>query len=247
MSGTAERLPQIGIKDLVIHQIVSPYYSQNCFLIEHLATRSALVVDPGVGTAEIIKKRLLQSNCNLSHILLTHEHFDHIANLNELRSSNPCAVVATRECSINLPDAKRNLSAFLLMRNTYSSLPAEIVLTKERDTLAWPGPTLVLEATPGHTESSQCIHLPGVLLTGDTMIWNERSVVNLPGGSRKKLESSLESIFGNCAGDTLVLPGHGRVFRLRETNPSVHLGPRSRAPVPRQTGQVPNVKDDRIC
>lgn len=244
LGGTAEILPRIEINDLSIHQIVSPYFSQNSFLIEHIPTRSALVVDPGVGTAKAIKRQLLQSQCNLSYILLTHEHFDHIANLNELRTSNPCAVAATRECSINITDGKRNLSAFLLMGNPYSSLPAEIVLDKEREVLPWPGPALALEATPGHTESSLCIHLPGVLLTGDTMIWNEKSVVNLPGGSRRKLGVSLDRLFGNCPGDTLVLAGHGRVFRLSETRPSIHLGSRSRAHVATPSGQLSEVRDD---
>jgi len=76
-------------------------------------------------------------------------------------------------------------------------------------------------ATPGHSPGSACFLAGNLLISGDTLIANTRTVTKLPGGNRLDLVSSLLLLSGNCPDNAIVLPGHGLPFRVAtETEPS---------------------------
>jgi glyoxylase-like metal-dependent hydrolase (beta-lactamase superfamily II) len=203
----------------------SALFGQNSYLVLDLEQGAALVVDPGFGCAKEIGARLARRGSRLELILLTHEHFDHLGSLNELKAVHGGKVVASRECSARLEDPKKNLSAFH-GDLSYSALPADLIVEDSGTVLDWRGRAVRFHPSPGHSTGSHCIEIEGHLFTGDTLIPETKTVVKLPGGSRLQLASTLRFIFSTFPGDTLVHPGHGPVIPLSATSQDIHLPPR---------------------
>ena len=66
-----------------IEKIVSFDMDQNCYLV-YDDNKNGFLIDPGFDTLKILKA-IEQIGVNVSHILLTHCHYDHIYSVNELR------------------------------------------------------------------------------------------------------------------------------------------------------------------
>ena len=68
--------------------------------------------------------------------------------------------------------------------------------------------------TPGHSPASICFLIETNLFTGDTLLFNQKTILKVPKGSRKDLEESinfLSSLKGYCL---RVYPGHGDDFEM---------------------------------
>lgn len=208
------------------YRIQSSFYVQNSYLVVDRRKKSSVVIDPGIGTPKIIEGILQQANAKLDYIFLTHEHYDHIAGVDELRDLFQCQVIASADCSLRIRDIKKNLSAFHCVGGI-SIRPAEITFNSEVLEVRWNSNVFNLYRTPGHSEGSICISLNNQLFTGDTLIKGVKTVIKLPGGNAKSLEESLDLIFDRFSGKTVLHPGHGEALLLSETNRHIHHSARS--------------------
>jgi hydroxyacylglutathione hydrolase len=112
----------------------------------------ALVVDPG--DDRLVLQALASAGLELTHILVTHHHRDHIAGIKTLKEQTGCEIVGS--------DQKR--------------VSAISRLVKHGDRLQLGSVLIDVIATPGHTRSSVCYYCPpgkddpnGRLWTGDTL------------------------------------------------------------------------------
>lgn len=225
MEGNSHRSSSVVFENpgLAVYRVVSSYIKQNSYVIIDRETREAAVVDCGVDASSGIYSILSSEAATLSRILLTHEHYDHIRDLNELRNTFPDApVIATDYASAALTDTKKNLSAFH-ERGGYSTNSADRVIVNNRECLRLG--TLEIEAlrTPGHTPGSACYFVGEHVFTGDTLIKDVQTVTNLPGGNKEDLRRSLATLFAMCSTEAMFYPGHGETVRVKETFPDVHL------------------------
>lgn len=67
--------------------------------------------------------------------------------------------------------------------------------------------------TPGHTRDSICLVGRDFIFTGDTLFKDGYGRTDLPGGSQKDLEASLEKIEKILIPGMLIYPGHGEIFK----------------------------------
>jgi glyoxylase-like metal-dependent hydrolase (beta-lactamase superfamily II) len=86
------------------------------------------------------------------------------------------------------------------------------------------GVTGTILHTPGHSEGSVCLFLPGenLLLSGDTLFAGNIGRSDLPGGNGKTLVRSIKEKLLTLPDATVVVPGHGAKTTIgmeRETNP----------------------------
>jgi len=197
-------------------------FGQICYVVLSPEKGRALIVDPGYDVLDQVIAVTEEARVQTEMILLTHEHHDHIGNLNETRRAFGCKVIASRKCSANIGDPKRNLSAYHSPIG-YQSNPADLILPDHPSNLTCSGGVLEFHPTPGHSEGSLCIRAGTTLFTGDTLIKDHKTVVTLPGSNKQALSKSLEYIFFTFPGDTLVLPGHGKSFFLRDSHPNYHM------------------------
>lgn len=188
---------------------------------------AAFLVDPGYGVIDALEAVLAQERCRLEFIALTHEHHDHIGSLNEIRTRWEIPVMASEVCSQRMMNPKTNLSAF----HHPGGFPvdaADVLVGSHAGSHAWRGLAVGFHPTPGHTPGSICISVENRLFSGDTLILDTPTIVNLPGGSREDLTHSLAFLFSRFDGNTIVHPGHGPSFRLADSSPESHL--RKRVP-----------------
>jgi glyoxylase-like metal-dependent hydrolase (beta-lactamase superfamily II) len=205
----------------MIHEIlpVGPLQC-NCSVIGDETTREAMVIDPGddiEGVLSLVHKHGLQ----VKQIVITHAHIDHVGGAMKLRRLTGAPIL------LNQSDY-----ALLKMLDQQAAwvgmAPPENV---EIDQSPGQGDNLrigSLEAsvlhTPGHTEGSICLYFPAQhkLIAGDTLFAGSIGRTDLPGGSFKKIISSLHDRVLALPDETTVIPGHGPLTTIgqeRESNP----------------------------
>jgi hydroxyacylglutathione hydrolase len=191
-----------------------PYGSQTYVVTQH-GYGTAVVIDPGSSDARAVADLLEKQHKRLDCIILTHEHFDHIAGVNVLKQQYACKLICSRECSSRMVDPKKNLSRYLIKQD-YTCCAADYTCEELHHQLNWGGLFIGFIATPGHTAGSISVAIQDNLFTGDTLVFNTKTVVKLPGGNKQHLHKSIHFILAQFDTNTLVHPGHGACFRLEE-------------------------------
>lgn len=90
---------------------------------------------------------------------------------------------------------------------------AEILTLKGEEEIKIGKSVLKVIHTPGHTKDSICLLGENFIFTGDTLFKNGYGRTDLPGGSQKELEESLEKLSKLLKPGMTVYPGHGEIFQ----------------------------------
>lgn len=181
----------------------APYFT-NCFVLT-TAQGHAAVIDPAAPAGQIAQV-LEKSGAQLTHILLTHGHFDHVYSLAELCD--------TWRCQVYLDPADAKGSAQLPV--DFATLPYRDGGALQLDEL-----TFTTWHTPGHTPGSWLLFCEGLLFCGDTLFAGSVGRTDLSGGDAAAQKKSLAKIRAlPLPDDTQVLPGHGPFSTLGEEKKS---------------------------
>ena len=173
----------------------------NCYILKDETTGKAAVIDPG-DEAERILAALKEDGAEVTHILLTHGHYDHTTAVPELEKALP---LAGQVDGLNFYDEGDHIPV--------GSLDVQVL------------------HTPGHSKGSVTLKVGDVLFTGDTLFCGSCGRTDLRGGSYEEIMASLKRL-GQLEGDYHVCPGHDRTSTLereRQYNPFLReaLGQRS--------------------
>ena len=183
----------------------------NCYILSDPDTGKCAVIDPG-GDASRVAAAVKEGGCAPCVILLTHGHYDHTG-----------AVAALRE---QWPDIPVYLSPLdqagdnPYLRELFPPV-AGAADYGEGDTVAVGTLTVEILSTPGHSEGSVTLRCGDALFCGDTLFAGSCGRTDFPGGSMKKMLSSLRRL-GRLTGDLAVYPGHmepSTLERERMVNP----------------------------
>jgi hydroxyacylglutathione hydrolase len=154
------------------------------YVIADDITKEAVVVDPSFNTDEVIQL-VREQNLNLKYIINTHQHMDHIAGNEDIKSSFNAKIVAYKLAK---------------SRNDISVTDGDIIRIGKV--------TIKVIHTPGHTPDSICLLVDGKLLTGDTLFVGECGRTDLPSGSSEDMYHSLFDKLMKLNDDIEVYPGH---------------------------------------
>ena len=182
----------------------------NCYILCDDAEKLCAVVDPG-GDARQIRLAVEQTGCRPCAVFLTHGHYDHTGAAAELAETWPNVPVYLnkRDCAASDP----------YMAQLFPAVPGAKDYD-EGDEFAVGGLTVRVLATPGHSEGSVTLRCGDVLFCGDTLFAGSMGRTDFPGGSMKKIMTSLRRL-GELEGNLQVLPGHMETSDLeheRQTN-----------------------------
>lgn len=186
---------------------VAPLYTNTFLLVTDAG--HGIIVDPAAAP-QTYRDALAKEGATLTHLLMTHGHYDHVGAVTALKKATGCQVYM---------DA-RDAAGTQMMPLTRDILDAE-----------WPADgelkidelTFIIYHTPGHTPGSVCLACENFLFSGDTLFAGSCGRVDLPGGSAGQMQQSLSLLAGLPLPDEMqVLPGHESFSTLgqeRRTNP----------------------------
>ena len=185
----------------------APLYT-NTFLIV-TDQKHGILID-AAAEPETYKKALAEQGATLTHILLTHGHYDHVGAVAALRRETGCKVY------LDPADALGNDLYPLKSSDIDEAWPVS-------GSLAIDELTFTVYHTPGHTPGSVVLALGKLLFCGDTLFAGSCGRTDMPGGSGIRMQQSLSMLAeSDLRDDAQVLPGHGESSTLgleRRSNP----------------------------
>jgi glyoxylase-like metal-dependent hydrolase (beta-lactamase superfamily II) len=190
----------------------------NCYIVFKPEIGKAIVLDPG-GSEEKIIHQIENHKLEVTHILLTHGHFDHIGALRAIKDKTGALVCIHEADAAMLTNPYLNLS--VMIQDGMVQVPADKIL-KDKDHIQSGGMDFAVLHTPGHSEGSVCYIAEDALFSGDTLFNMSVGRSDFPGSDEKKLKNSINIVLKSLSVDYRVYPGHGAASTLdweKQNNP----------------------------
>ncbi len=181
-------------------------FSTNAYVVACPNKREAAILDPAPNSFTDIQTFLTNQNLKIQKILLTHSHWDHIADVTSFKEKYAIPVYIH---SLDAPNLQQpgvdGLPCWL-------SIPAvqPDVLLEEGMQVAVGELTFQVMHTPGHSPGSVCFYEPQqqVLFSGDTLFKGTIGNLSFPTSQPSLMWPSLAKL-AQLPPQTRVFPGHG--------------------------------------
>ena len=167
------------------------------YLVEDISSRRCAVVDPAWEVDAIVAKAA-ELGLNITDILLTHSHHDHINGI---------------EGVLNHANAEVHL-----LKPEYEFWQHELdkpSLHHGGDELLLGDTSITMLHTPGHTPGSACYQLGNEIITGDTLFVFGCGRCDMNGGSPEDMFVTLKNMKQRLPEDMLIHPGHN--YSVKQT------------------------------
>jgi len=185
---------------------------ENAYIVEHVASRTAAVVDPGDDGEEILS-RLAERGITLDKILLTHGHFDHVGAVRTLRERTGARIHVHADEVDRMRTAGRQGGMFGL---SVQNPPAPDVLVREGDVVGLGDQEFRVLHTPGHTPGHVTFLTGEMAFVGDLIFAGSIGRTDLPGGSYDDLIRAVREKIFTLPDRTVLFPGHGPATTVGE-------------------------------
>lgn len=186
----------------------------NCLIFWDEVTKDAVVFDPGAFKAPL-RDFIEGHELVVSHILITHGHFDHVSGVNglkamlEAKGQKPLVGMHVTEKNIMESQAKERFAKhFFDVDVDLSTLEA----------IETPVATFELIEVPGHTNHSICFYhkTDRLLVAGDTLFYHTIGTSSYYDGPEDDLEKYIMERLFVLPPETVVYPGHARETTIGE-------------------------------
>ena len=197
--------------------VVGPVQT-NCYLVTDEQTGKTTVIDPGMKTPALEKAIKDIGVENVSLILLTHGHFDHITGLPFVRELTGAPVAIHEADGDFLTGGNLNLARIFSQGKPQKAADR---LLKDGDKISCGALEFTVVHTPGHTPGGCCFLCGDTMFSGDTLFFRTVGRTDFPHSSPADMLRSIGKLRA-LSGDYTVLPGHDRATTLqdeRDKNP----------------------------
>jgi glyoxylase-like metal-dependent hydrolase (beta-lactamase superfamily II) len=204
----------------------APFY-KNGFLVACERTREAIVIDPG-DEIDGILAAVRDHEVNVTHILLTHAHLDHVSGVDTAKTALDAPVYLHRDDLFLYERVVDQGKAFGF--KVRPQPPIDVFY--DMSPISFGDYEVRLHHTPGHCPGGVCLQVGRSgeaagekhLFVGDTLFAGSIGRTDLPGGNHDLLMQSITGVLFPLGDDAIVHPGHGpdtTIARERATNPFV--------------------------
>ena len=199
---------------LQLHLISLGPLQTNCYLAGCDETMTAAVIDPawdGRGIAAMADEQ----GYTISHILLTHAHFDHVGGLAQLKEETGASIYIHPEAVEMLRDATMNASLWGIR---IPSPPAPDQMLAAGDVIQVGNLRFQVLHTPGHAPGHVSFYLPEfqALFDGDVLFQRGIGRTDFPASDHETLMRSIREELLPLPDDTRVFSGHGNPTTIGE-------------------------------
>lgn len=185
-----------------VHSYTGGHVFTNGYVVEH--DGACFVVDAPALIHEVIKQEGLKP----THLLLTHQHFDHTEDVEALQNMGINVLMHSQydETLIRQKEARENWGIPVNIKPFEANQ-----LLDENEAFEINGVEVKVAHIPGHSPDSISFYLPalGVVFAGDTLMEGSIGRTDLPGGSHELLLSGIKENLYNLPDETIVCSGHG--------------------------------------
>lgn len=184
----------------------------NCYLLLCQASQQAAVIDPS-WDGRAIATAVAERGYTVSHILLTHTHFDHVGGLADLKAATNAPIYVHAEALPMLALAPQSAAMWGI---DIAPPPPHDQLLEEGQSIQVGQQTLELLYTPGHAPGHVCFYLRQhhILFDGDVLFYRSIGRTDLPGSDHAALMHNIRHKLLTLPDQTQVLSGHGPVTTI---------------------------------
>src|SRR6202042_704015 len=175
---------------MIVERSMSDGWLSNTYIVGDELGGSAVMVDAGGPVAPLLEF-LKRGQLTLTHVLLTHHHHDHVAELDTVKSAFPGVPV-------------------LIHPLERDQVPGATELMQPGETIEIGALRIETIHTPGHTAGMLSLLFDGTdVFTGDTLFKGSVGGVRAPGHTTyTDLRDSITGTLMELPGETIVYPGH---------------------------------------
>ena len=192
---------------MTVYRFTQAPMHASCYVILGEDGNTGILIDPCV-SPETVYSRLGRST-KITHVLITHGHFDHIDKTDEWINAEKAELLVSSDDAIMLSSPIMNASA------AFYNFP-RISCTSKPDVLLYGGEELDLSgikvkvyAAPGHSAGSLLFLIGNRLFSGDTLFFKGYGRTDLYSGDREALRDTLENMSVFLGKRLYLCPGHG--------------------------------------
>ena len=191
---------------MIIQPFPSGPFSTNAYIVACPDTKRIAIIDPAPDSANAIIDFVKNNGLLPEKILLTHSHWDHIADVATLKSKYKIPVYIHPDDAGNLEKpGSDGLPCWIDIPGVHPDF-----LLKEGKAISVGNLIFEVISTPGHTFGGVCFYCKEhqLLLSGDTLFKGTIGNLSFPTSSPKHMWESLKKL-SKLPADTRVFPGHG--------------------------------------
>ena len=191
---------------MIIQVFPSGPFETNAYIVACPTTKKAAIIDPAPESFDEIVSYISKNQLIADKILLTHSHWDHIADVAPLKKHYSIPIHIHPEDAPNLEKPGSD------------GLPCWIPIEgvkpdnffKDKEVVHVGNIAFEVIHTPGHTPGGVCFYSKKdhTLFSGDTLFKGSIGNLSFPTSNPSLMWSSLDKL-AKLPSDTIVYPGHG--------------------------------------
>ncbi|MBA2662276.1 MAG: MBL fold metallo-hydrolase [Bradymonadaceae bacterium] len=192
--------------EIIIESLVVGPFQTNVYVVGCARTRQGAIIDAG-GNASGLLELARGHDLEISKILQTHAHIDHVAALSEIKAQTK-APIYLHKTELPLYEAAPMQGA--MFGFSITSLPPVDEFVAEQDLISVGELQARVLFLPGHSPGSVAFYFEkqGILFSGDVLFAGSIGRTDLPGGNVEQIKRSLARLKALPAA-TQILSGHG--------------------------------------
>jgi hydroxyacylglutathione hydrolase len=189
-------------RDFAQHDPIAQQMVNFVYAIGDRAKGDCVLIDPAYAVNELIDL-VEHDGMNVTGVLATHFHADHIGgNMMGHHVEGVATLLDRCSCPVHV---QRDEVPWVT--RTSGLTAGQLVAHDGGDVVKVGDIEITLVHTPGHTPGSQCFHVDGRLVSGDTLFLDGCGRTDFPGSDPEQMYDSLQTLAAMPEG-TVVFPGH---------------------------------------
>jgi glyoxylase-like metal-dependent hydrolase (beta-lactamase superfamily II) len=204
----------VGVMHESLESFTGGVLDTNAFLFQ--APKGTILFDAPQGSDRALAER------KLDLLVLTHGHFDHVADAAAIIRRHQCPVFM-HPLTVQMVKEQDFFKRWGFMLEVEPVEPDALI---DEGKHTWLDEPVEVFHIPGHCPGSLCVLIPsiGTVIGGDVLFRGGIGRTDLPGGDHEQLISGIQKKLLPLPDDTVVLPGHGpetTIGRERKSNPYI--------------------------